>query len=150
MGLFHLRNLKKLWKSFNMQSWKCENCGYQYDGDILEICPSCNNSCGFFDATNYVPVSFSSNEGGSLKKEEKMKVKIYCDPYCPSCKGVTDFLKEKKIRFILINVDENEKAKKEAMSLSGQDKLPIIIVGNDVMSPPINNDDLLALVKKNS
>lgn len=52
-----------------MQTWKCANCGYKYDGDYLEMCPSCKESCGFVDATNYVPESFDS------KKEKKSDIK---------------------------------------------------------------------------
>ena len=39
-----------------MNSWKCDNCGAQYDAnEPPEICPSCGKSCEFREITNYVP-----------------------------------------------------------------------------------------------
>ncbi len=39
-----------------MTSWKCDNCGYQYDAkEPYEKCPSCGKECEFVDVTNYVP-----------------------------------------------------------------------------------------------
>ncbi len=39
-----------------MNSWKCDSCGYQYDGgEPPETCPSCGKTCEFREITNYVP-----------------------------------------------------------------------------------------------
>lgn len=39
-----------------MNSWKCSNCGYQYDAvEPSEECPSCGVKCEFVDVSNYVP-----------------------------------------------------------------------------------------------
>ncbi len=39
-----------------MTSWKCDNCGYQYDAkEPYEKCPSCGKESEFIDVTNYVP-----------------------------------------------------------------------------------------------
>ena len=39
-----------------MTSWKCGNCGYQFEAEApYEKCPSCGKECEFVDATNYVP-----------------------------------------------------------------------------------------------
>ncbi len=39
-----------------MTSWKCDNCGYQFEAEEpYEKCPSCGKECEFVDVTNYVP-----------------------------------------------------------------------------------------------
>ncbi len=39
-----------------MTSWKCGNCGYQFEAkEPYEKCPSCDKECEFIDVTNYVP-----------------------------------------------------------------------------------------------
>ncbi len=39
-----------------MNSWKCINCGSQYDAnEPPEECPSCGGKCEFMEVTNYVP-----------------------------------------------------------------------------------------------
>lgn len=129
-----------------MQKWRCESCKYEYEGEFLEYCPSCKKSCGFVDATNYVPVSFTGREG-RYKKMENRQVNVYCDPFCPSCKDIADFLKENNIEFDFINVEDNEAAMKEVVSLSGQDKLPVIKIGDKIIAPPIDRDKLLDAVK---
>lgn len=76
------------------------------------------------------------------------KVKVYCDPFCPSCKDVADFLKMKGVSFDFINVEEDEKARKKAISISGQEKLPIIVVGKEVIVAPNNKDELKAKLEE--
>ena len=129
-----------------MQKWRCENCKYEFEGEFLEYCPSCKKSCGFVDATNYVPESFTGKEGRS-REMSNTKVIVYCDPFCPSCNDIADFLKENNVEFEFINVEDNEGTMKEVVSLSGQDKLPVIKVGNEIMSPPIDKDKLLDAVR---
>jgi len=39
-----------------MNSWKCSNCGFQFDArEPYARCPSCGEECEFVDVTNYVP-----------------------------------------------------------------------------------------------
>lgn len=123
-----------------MQTWKCQNCGYKYDGDYNETCPSCKNSCSFIDATNYVPESFGS--------EGKKMTKIYCDPFCPSCSEIAGFLKKNGVKFEFVSVDDSEQAKKQVVELSGQDKLPVVVIGDDVFKPPFDDDKLQSIVAK--
>ncbi len=123
-----------------MQTWKCEKCGYKFDGDYLETCPSCKNSCTFIDASNYVPETF--NPGGTRS------IKLYCDPFCPLCKEVSDFLKKEGIDFTYINLDEDDETKKQLLAESGQDKLPIIKINNELFSPPFDEDKLNTIAKK--
>ncbi len=126
-----------------METWKCENCGYQYEGEFLEVCPSCEKSCGFVDATNYVPESF--NAKGEL---DMANATIYCDPFCPSCADLAEFLKEKSVSFEFININENKNAAHDAVSISGQDKLPVVVVGKEVFTPPIDKEKLMAILEK--
>ncbi|MEM5872553.1 MAG: glutaredoxin family protein [Candidatus Aenigmatarchaeota archaeon] len=67
-----------------------------------------------------------------------MSVKIYTTSWCPYCEMAKNFLKENKIKFEEINVQENMEAAKEMIEKSGQTGVPVldingkIIVGFDV------------------
>ena len=51
-----------------MNSWKCDNCGYEYDAnEPPEICPSCGKSCEFREITNYVPLIPKDEQGRDCK-----------------------------------------------------------------------------------
>ncbi len=40
-----------------VNSWKCDNCGAQYDAnEPPETCHSCGATCEFREITNYVPL----------------------------------------------------------------------------------------------
>ena len=40
----------KLFKKDNIVLWKCNNCGYIYEGkEAPEICPACDHPQGFFE-----------------------------------------------------------------------------------------------------
>jgi rubredoxin len=39
-----------------MTQWQCEKCGYTFAADTpLDQCPSCKETCTFFDVTCYTP-----------------------------------------------------------------------------------------------
>jgi glutaredoxin-like YruB-family protein len=65
-------------------------------------------------------------------------VKVYSTAMCPYCRMVKDFLKENKVKFEEINLENNEKAINEMIGKSGQAGVPVldingkIIVGFDV------------------
>ncbi|MEM5778364.1 MAG: glutaredoxin family protein [Candidatus Aenigmatarchaeota archaeon] len=67
-----------------------------------------------------------------------MSVKIYTTSWCPYCEMAKNFLKENKIKFEEINVQDNMEAAKEMIEKSGQTGVPVldingkIIVGFDV------------------
>jgi glutaredoxin-like YruB-family protein len=67
-----------------------------------------------------------------------MVVKVYTTTMCPYCKMAKDFLKENKIKFEEVNLENNEKAVNEMIEKSGQTGVPVldingkIIVGFDV------------------
>lgn len=67
-----------------------------------------------------------------------MVVKIYTTSMCPYCKMARDFLKDNKVKFEEINLENNQKAANEMIEKSGQTGVPVldingkIIVGFDV------------------
>lgn len=67
-----------------------------------------------------------------------MNVKVYSTSFCPYCKMAKEFLKEKKIPFEDVNVQEDQKAAKEMIEKSGQVGVPVIeidgqmVIGFDV------------------
>jgi len=67
-----------------------------------------------------------------------MVVKVYTTTLCPYCKMAKDFLKENKIKFEEVNLENNEQAVNEMIEKSGQTGVPVldingrIIVGFDV------------------
>lgn len=64
-------------------------------------------------------------------------VKIYSTPFCPYCVTLKDYLKEKKVEFVEVDVSEDERARDEMVELSGQIGVPVlnadgkIIIGFD-------------------
>lgn len=67
-----------------------------------------------------------------------MTIKIYTTSVCPYCNMAKNFLKENKISFEEINLENNPKAIKEMIEKSGQTGVPVldikgtIIIGFDV------------------
>ena len=55
-----------------------------------------------------------------------MVVKVYSTTWCPWCKMAKDFLKQNKIPFEDINVEEDPKAAQEMIDKSGQTGVPVI------------------------
>jgi len=52
---------------------------------------------------------------------------------CPQCDDLTKFLDGQGVQYELINVDENPDAAREAESLAGTDKLPVVTIGEKVL-----------------
>jgi glutaredoxin-like YruB-family protein len=67
-----------------------------------------------------------------------MVVKIYTTSMCPYCKMAKDFLKEYKVKFEEINLENNQKAVDEMIEKSNQTGVPVldingkIVVGFDI------------------
>jgi glutaredoxin-like YruB-family protein len=67
-----------------------------------------------------------------------MVVKIYTTSMCSYCKMAKDFLKEYKVKFEEINLENNQKAVDEMIEKSGQTGVPVldingkIVVGFDI------------------
>jgi glutaredoxin 3 len=55
-----------------------------------------------------------------------MVVKVYSTNFCPYCKMAKTFLKDKKVKFQEINVQENRNAAKEMIEKTGQVGVPVI------------------------
>lgn len=55
-------------------------------------------------------------------------VKIYSTPACPYCKGLKAYLTEKGIAFEDIDVSTDKAKAKEAIEISGQMGVPVLVV----------------------
>ena len=62
-----------------------------------------------------------------------MGVIIYGTSHCPWCHKTREFLKESKIKFKDINVEDNEKAKKDMIKKSGQLGVPVIDINGKII-----------------
>jgi len=62
-----------------------------------------------------------------------MNIKIYSTPWCVYCKMAKDFLKENKIKFEEINVQENHEAAHEMIERSGQTGVPVIEIDGKIL-----------------
>jgi glutaredoxin 3 len=75
-----------------------------------------------------------------------MVVKIYSTNFCPYCKMAKTFLKDKKVKFQEINVQENRDAAKEMIEKTGQVGVPVIeIDGKTVIG--FDRDQIEKLLK---
>jgi len=63
---------------------------------------------------------------------KKEKVVVYTAEWCPWCHRAMDFLKENGIEFEARDVDEPKYAQ-EAIEVSGQNGIPVIVIGNEVV-----------------
>jgi len=64
----------------------------------------------------------------------KTAVKVYSTQACPYCVKAKDFLKGHKIAFEEIDVSKNIKAAAEMVSKSGQMGVPVIEIGDKVIT----------------
>lgn len=62
-----------------------------------------------------------------------MAVKVYTTSMCPYCHMVKDFLKENKVKFEEINLENNPKAVKEMIDKSGQTGVPVLDVNGTII-----------------
>ncbi|MDD5417025.1 MAG: glutaredoxin domain-containing protein [Candidatus Aenigmarchaeota archaeon] len=62
-----------------------------------------------------------------------MKIKIYSTEWCVYCKLVKDFLKEHKIAFEEVDVGKDENAAMEMVIKSGQEGVPVIEIGDEIV-----------------
>ncbi len=66
-------------------------------------------------------------------KGKKEKVTIYSTEYCPWCKKAKEFFHANKIPFKEVDVGASQKAAKEMVKLSGQNGVPVIKIGKEVI-----------------
>lgn len=62
-----------------------------------------------------------------------MTIKIYSTPTCPYCKLVKEFLKEKDIAFVDIDVSADPQSANEMVKKSGQMGVPVIDIDGQVI-----------------
>ncbi len=62
------------------------------------------------------------------------KVTVYSTPTCPYCKRAKDYLTRKGIAFTEYNVAEDREKAKEMIEKSKQMGVPVIVVGEDVIT----------------
>ena len=62
-----------------------------------------------------------------------MTVILYGTSHCPWCHRTREFLKEHKVKFKDINVEEDEKAKKDMIKKSGQLGVPVIDIDGKII-----------------
>ena len=61
------------------------------------------------------------------------KITVYSTTTCPYCVMVKDFLKENKVEFEDINVQENQEAAQEMVKKSGQYGVPVIDIDGEII-----------------
>jgi glutaredoxin-like YruB-family protein len=61
-----------------------------------------------------------------------MVVKIYTTLMCSYCKMAKDFLKEYKVKFEEINLENNQKAVDEMIEKSGQTGVPVLDINGKI------------------
>jgi glutaredoxin-like YruB-family protein len=62
-----------------------------------------------------------------------MKVILYGTSHCPWCHKTREFLQENKVKFSDINVEEDQKAKKDMIKKSGQLGVPVIDIDGSII-----------------
>jgi len=61
------------------------------------------------------------------------EVTVYSTSSCPWCHKTTDFLKEHKIKFTEVNVQEHPERANEVVEKSGQMGVPVIDIDNQII-----------------
>mgnify|MGYP001594786437 CR=1 FL=1 len=60
-------------------------------------------------------------------------VKVYSTPTCPYCVRAKDYLKEKEIPFVNIDVSSDEIGLQEMVKVSGQMGVPVFVIDGDII-----------------
>jgi len=63
-----------------------------------------------------------------------MTVKVYTTSACPYCHMAKNFLKENKIKFEEISLENNQKAVKEMIDKSGQTGVPVLDINGTIIT----------------
>ena len=64
---------------------------------------------------------------------EKQKVVVYSSPDCVYCYSVKGYLDDKGIEYEEINIYDDTEAYDEMKEFSGQDSVPVTVVGEEVI-----------------
>ena len=72
----------------------------------------------------------SSEKGGNAEIE----VIVYVTSWCPACRMTTDYLKDKKIPFVVRDVEKNEKYMKEMVKkVGGYRGVPVLDINGRIL-----------------
>ena len=75
-----------------------------------------------------------------------MNVKVYSTKFCPYCKMAKEFLKDRKIPFEEINVQEDPEAARHMIEKSGQVGVPVIEIDGQMIIG-FNTEQIKKLLK---
>jgi glutaredoxin 3 len=62
-----------------------------------------------------------------------MVVKLFYTKWCTDCKMAKDFLKENKVKFKEVNIQEDSKAAEEMLNKTGQSGVPVIDINGKIV-----------------
>ncbi len=62
-----------------------------------------------------------------------MEVKIYTTPTCPWCKKAKEFLSQRGVNYMEMDVSSDPRALEELVKVSGVRSVPVITCGTDVL-----------------
>ena len=62
-----------------------------------------------------------------------MKVRIFTTPSCVWCAKTKEFLKDKKIKYVEVDVSSDQKAAHEMIEKSGQMGVPVIDIDGQII-----------------
>ena len=60
-------------------------------------------------------------------------VKLYSTPYCPYCLTLKQYLKDKRVEFIEIDVSQNEQERDDMVKKSGQIGVPVLDIDGSII-----------------
>lgn len=72
-------------------------------------------------------------------------ITVYYAPFCPYCGWAKQLLKNKKVEFTMINVNDGEEIRQEMEQRAGQTSVPQIFIGDTHVG---GYDDMAALDDK--
>jgi len=108
--------------------------------DVVE-CKDENGNRGFFkhcppnmEMIDKKTFNVGSKEKIKEKKKTAIKVTHYYAPNCGVCEQVRDFFKSRDINVNEKNVSENQEVQGELSALTGELRIPTIVIGDAVMT----------------
>ena len=104
------------------------------------------------EASNNLPmlnkVTGSSRQPGPIKNKlfkKNKKVEIFVTDWCPYCKSLEAFLKNKNIKFTRYNIETHTQGKRLYKKLGGKGGVPLTLIGDQLIQGFAPNKILEAL-----
>ena len=66
----------------------------------------------------------------AAKPASEKRVVVFTTPTCSWCRHVKQYFRDKKVRFKEIDVSKDERAGKDMVRMTGQQGVPVILIGN--------------------